>query len=43
MSTKLAPVEGLYAVVDPQGHIVHTTLSTAPQDSIEEWMNIEQR
>ncbi len=38
----LAPVEGLFAVVDPQGHIVHTTVSTRPEESVKEFMGIEQ-
>jgi hypothetical protein len=39
---KLEPVTGLFAVVDPQGNIVHTTIRTQPEESILEWMNVEQ-
>lgn len=42
MSTTLAPVENLFAVVDPAGHIVHTTIATKPEESAQEWMDIEQ-
>lgn len=38
----IEPVTGLFAVYDPTtGYIVHTTVSTKPEESISMWMQIE--
>jgi hypothetical protein len=39
MTTK--QLEGIFAVRDPNGNIVHTTVSTSAQGAIDEWMLIE--
>lgn len=31
----------LFCVVDPNGVLVHTTISTSVDGAVEEWMNIE--
>ena len=38
----IKPCTELYAVCDPQGNIVHTCLSTKPDEAIEEWLKTEQ-
>lgn len=36
------PVTGLFCIYDPETkHLVHTTVSTKPETSIEIWMDIE--
>lgn len=35
------PLTGMFAVCDPQGVIVHTTVSTDYQGAIEMWFDVE--
>lgn len=35
------PTTGLFAVCDPHGNLVHTTVCTKPEESIAEWLSIE--
>lgn len=35
------PTTGLFAVCDPQGNLVHTTVCTTPEEAIAEWLSIE--
>lgn len=34
-------LDGLFAVCDPTGHLVHTTVATSSELAIEQWMETE--
>ena len=33
--------EDLFTICDPQGCLIHTTVSRKPEEAIDEWMRIE--